>query len=632
VDRADLPDVHGEALANATGTSIVLQKAKQGIDAFFKWAVNKPSDHLIRFPFFARAYNDELKPLAKAFLDQVPKNGMIDQDELNRLSEIARARALRLTRNTLYETGFRTDAAETFSKFMPFANAQADAIFKWARIAYEKPITTMSVASRWWLAPERHGLITDQNGYQLIVEDGEQRWIDPVSFEEVTGKEDVGKERYITMRLPSGLSPEMYGGRPAPVRFSKKSAELFLAWPTGGPWVSIPVNEFVLRTDPTLGDNEIVRALALHYGPQSDVTRTVLPGLLRSAYERFNADEVDFAYETMDYFAQQQADYAFGLRREHPSIEDAKEMASTMKTIRFWSSAFAPVAMQMDNPYETYVQYYRRLVAKHGGDKQLATDEFVKSAGTEAVALTYSITRNMKGIAATPGAWEASQNMKDLIDKFPTWTGVITGAEGSSMFSKGVYEAQKRAGMRVPVTTEESAKDVAAREAWSRYDKFNKRIMVALNNRGLTSLTQTGAEDLADYKRRWVEANKYWWGVNGEKELSPWYMDYSSRSANLEQRLIDAVQLVQDPRMQGRDEIRGLIEYLQVRQQYKNYLTGYGFASLKPQDAYAIRQSWEKRLHDLKDRFYSFETLYTRYLENDDLSVNLNFNEILGRS
>lgn len=632
IPEGQLPDVHGEALANATGVGLVFQKSKQAIDGFFKWMVNKPSDHLIRFPFFARAYNDELIPLKNEYLKAVGRDRMVDQDEINRLGEIAATRALRLTRNTLYETGFRTDAAEMLSKFMPFANANADAIFKWARVAYDRPVRTMSVASRWWLAPERMGLITDQNGYQLIREDGEDHWIDPMTLEEVPEDGEVGKERYVTMRLPSGLSPEMYNGKPAPLRIPKKSAELFLTWPTAGPWVSLPMNEFVLRVDPELGDNEIVKSLFLTYGPQSDVTRVVLPGLIRSGYEAFAEDDIDYANETMGYFAQQQVDYNFGLRREHPSVEDAREMASTMKTIRFMSSAFAPVSTSLSNPYETYVQYYKRLLAKHGGDKQLATDEFVEHAGRDAVALTYSVTRNTNGVPATKEAFAASKEFKDLLEKFPTWTGMILGQEGSSTWSKSIYEAQKRAGLRVPLTTEESATETSSREAWSRYDKFNKLVMTELNRRGLTSLSQRGSEDLAEYKRRWVEANKYWWGVNGEKELSPWYMDYSSRSAILEQRLIDAVQLVQDERLQGRDEVRGLIEYIQLRQEYKGYLTGAGFASLKPMGAANIRNSWEARVHDLKDRFYSFETLYTRYLENDDLTVNLDFDEILGRS
>lgn len=632
VDAANLPNVHGEALANATGTSLVMQQVRKGIDGFFKWVVNKPSDHLIRFPFFARAYNDELRPLADAYLKQVKDGEFVNQAELDRLSEIARDRALRLTRNTLYETGFRTDAAEMFSKFMPFANAQADAIFKWARIAYQQPVRTLSVASRWWLMPERYGLISDQDGNQMVYEGGNSRWVDPVTLEDVTGKENVGKDRYVTMRLPSGLSPQMYNGRPAPLRFSKKSAELFLAWPTGGPWVSIPVNEFVLRTDPTLGDNEVVKALGLTYGPQSNVFKAALPGLLRSAYERFAGDDIDYASEAMDYFAQQQVDYAYGLRREPPSIEDAKEMASTMKQIRFWASGFAPVAVQFDNPYEHLTQYYRRLLAKHGGDKQLATDEFVKNVGQQAVALTYSVTRNAKGVPATKGAWEASTKMDDLISKFPQWTGVIVGNEGSSTFSKGIYEAQKRAGLRVPMTVEESAVEVSRREAWSRYDKFNKRLMVALNQRGLTDLNQRGAEDLLEYKRRWIDANKYWWGANGERELSPWYMDYNSRSADLEQRLIDAVQLVQDDRLQGRDEIRGLIDYLTLRRQYKAYLTGFGFGSMDVNAAASIRNSWLARLHDLKERNLSFQTLYDRYLETDNLAADLDYNAILGRS
>jgi hypothetical protein len=77
-------------------------------------------------------------------------------------------------------------------------------------------------------------------------------------------------------------------------------------------------------------------------------------------------------------------------------------------------------------------------------------------------------------------------------------------------------------------------------------------------------------------------------------------------------------QIVTDSRLMGRDDIRGLIDYLHYRQQFKAYMSARGFKSLESQKAKTLAFQWQNTVFGLKQRNLSFASLYDRWLSNDE--------------
>jgi hypothetical protein len=80
-------------------------------------------------------------------------------------------------------------------------------------------------------------------------------------------------------------------------------------------------------------------------------------------------------------------------------------------------------------------------------------------------------------------------------------------------------------------------------------------------------------------------------------------------------------QIVQDPRLQGRDDMQGLVEYLDARDQLKGYMDDLGVQSLSlnpKSKTKALAAQWNDFLFGLKESNLAFSQLYDRWLTHDD--------------
>jgi hypothetical protein len=647
VSRSEMPRVHGLSLEAATGRGPLMDKIKKATDDTFKRLSDMPNDKLVRFPFAAERYRMHAQTLAERRGGQLAGRGEhFRVDDLRAIEQVARRRALRDVQRYLYTTNATWDLAKALRLYVPFMSAIADSGLKWGVVLRENPTAALHIWKLWSL-PDRAGLVTDENGNELVVEDGRETWYSahPQTGERVELVDHKPADRFITFRLPSWLSQRYYGDDSRPqVRINKRVFRTFLDLPTAGPIITVPANKFALD-NPEFAENEFVKQWILPLGPSADSSAAVIPTNVRNIRqvvfpEWAEQDRQIAEGQATAIFASDMTSYSLGLRPNPPTFEEARDKAASMRGLRFWAAFGAGISPQIQSPYQPYIDYYRQLRAREATLREQAAAEgrdqaevpaadqlFYDEMGEEFFALTARVTRNALGIPATIKTQRAWQKYQDLIDRHPDVATLIIGQEGGGEFSRAVYEAQKlqelRPGssekQRGRLSPEESWEDSQKRLGWIEYGKFQDLIHIDLASRGLTSIEQTGAERIRAARDKWLQDRMFVESPWGETTLNPWFEDFRTiDTSRLTGRLQSFREIVQDRRLQGRDDIRGLIEYLRLRDRFRAFMDRQGWATLANDDAAMLRAQWQRIVFQLKEDSLAFSALHDRWLTGDE--------------
>lgn len=632
-----LPSVNGEVVETSLRTHPVVKWATKRLDGWFRKMQDLPADYLIRLPFYDTRYKSYFHPMYDNYIRN--RAGVsVSQDEINRLGRIASQRAIDDVKTYLYDSAYRTDLADALSSFMPFSNAIADSLFKWTKIIRERPLEALANWNLIYNAPERMGLVYDQDGNKLkIDENGREVWHSAI--DDSILDDDIEHDRYVAFQVPSWLKPLTGGLTLASFNKTSMTTAIFDPSVQAGPLIAYPVNHFAL-SHPQFGDNKFIKSFVLPYGPSSEETETLLPGLLRSAHKFLSDDSSLASSSVMAIYQTQLTDIRTGKRTGRPNLDEAKQQAWLEKGLRFMSSAFAPVSFKYQTPYQPYVDAYSQLLRKHSGDGDAAMGEFRERFGDEYVYLAARVTKSNIALPSTMEGYNAFKAKQDTIAQFPNLAGLITGADGAGSFSKSVYEWEKRQTydetgkpIREPFRISDSIAEVQKKTGWQDYMKQNALVQNDLWRRGLTSMNDPGAEDIKQAYADWLRSKMFVEGPNQELDINPWWDDFrSTDGATMTKRLSDMQQiLTMHPKwLKGRDDLQGLATHLEQRDQIKKAMQFYGYASLDSQKAAWLQGVWQSQIFDLKQRNPAFGQLYDRWLTRDNLSAEgITANEIV---
>lgn len=645
--RGDMPKVHGATIEMGTGRGPIMDSIKRGTDKAFKVLSDLPNDKLARFPFANERYNLHVRNIAQARgVQKAAANDTFTPADVDSIKRMAHRRALRDVQRYLYHTNATWDFAKAMRLIIPFGSAIADSNLKWGLVLRENPAAGIQL---WKLynAPERAGLVSDQDGNQLEIEEGEEVWyqVNPKTGQRTRLEDHKPDQRFIAFQLPTFVSERFYGGDVKPhVRISKRGLQTFLDVPTAGPIVALPANKFALE-NPEFADNAFIKQWILPLGPSANASNAVIPANVRNLRQVVfptwaEQDRQTAEAQAIGIFASEMTAHSLGQRPNPPTFEEARDKAAAMRGLRFWSAFGAGVSPQIQTPYQPYVDYYRQLRVREAELRRKAADEgrdqaevpaadeqFYDEMGPEFFALTARVTRNALGIPATIGSHKAYKKYQDLIDKHPDIASLIIGAEGAGEFNRAVYEGQKllelRPGsgrkQRERLSMEESWEDMQKRRGWLEYSRQQDLWTNQMIRLGVTSLEQLGAEQLKGERDQWLNDRMFVNSPWGETVLNPWFEDFRSvDTSRTIGRLHSLRQIVQDPRLQGRDDIRGLIEYLELRDRFIGHMDRTGIGSLAGEEQEGLRASWQRMVFGLRESNPSFSALHDRWLTGDE--------------
>lgn len=623
-DEAARPIAHGEVLNQSLNQGYAAKLIPSLIERTFDKLGRLPTDTFSRNPFMGHMYRAEISRQ----IDILGGEKAVITDALKTQIETrARNYALNETEKLLYDLAESSRFGEILGFLSPFYNAWQEVITRWSGLAAENPAFAAR-ARLIWRAPEKMGLVTDENGQEISA--------DETYSDDPTSPNYRGKDRIIHLPLPSWVKdiPGMKGiASKDSIGFNKKSFNLVLqGFPSVGPLVAIPVNEIV-KSRPELADSV---KFILPYGPTFDTKSLILP---TSAKYLASAAEQDQKYQNvlLRIYFDKITDYNLGKRDTKPTFAEAQDEATKFTHLRALASAVLPASPVFQSPYQLQIDAFRQAQARYAQDKNSLADEhgnartpdeyFLDTYGKEYFALTQAVTRSMNGVPPTLDSWKKSKELAPLIQEFPELGGLIIGADGAGEFNSAVYQAQLHTQLapgspdtqRETIPFSEASVSPDKRLGWIEYRRAMDMLEATRIQRGLPNLQVAAARDLAAAKAAVTQylSDKY----------PAWKDDFNQTDKGKWENKIKALREISaKPEMAGRPDMQGIRDYLTARDAFNKQLADRkkagGASTLNASTNQDLAEAWHSVTGYLIEHNLPFSDVFYRHLENDPLGLD----------
>lgn len=617
-DPNALPIVHGHLLdANMNLKPRAI--SKRITTTLFKYLATIPEDNWARHPLFIDLYEKSLQKRLETA--EFLKGGTFTREEFAdiqyNLTAGARADAMKGVKEILYNVERRTNAAHMLRFVSPFFSAQENAIKTWFRIGMDNP-AILNRANIVWNAPNRAGLITDENG-------------DPVGTDNPLNANDT-----MWLPVPSALKklPIIGEGLSSldQIGISKRSLDvIFQGNPFGvsvGPFAAIPVAN-VLKLKPELSE---VVSFAFPYGPDASLSQ-FLPTWMRNslkAVQGLNNDDYAKTYQLIWITEQQKAKEAGTAFLTDGEI---KKKTDAFYKMRVAANLILPFAPQFESPYRFYMDKWREYSQNYG----LGADAKFLNDYPEYFEFATSLSKNPTGSQATMDDVQNAKRYTDLIADVSGdnafLVGLITKGSGAAKYNPTAYWWQSETSI-APGTPEkyrgrqdpkEAQMQNASREGWAKYRRAMAVLDAHLEKRGLTSFQQSGAEDLAAAKQAVIQQLASDTDpVTGKPTGAPsaWYQDYRDIDGTKSAKTIVGFKKILGNEKFMQDNAddptwKSVALYMKVRDSIASTLRGRPSTNIDAKENADLRMVLDFYVNQLKAGDIEFSNIYERFLSQD---------------
>lgn len=674
--RSMLVPVHGAVIAPAVGHAPgVLQKFLNFSNKAFEVIGTMPEDAIVRLPFANRIYEKNLRiglaHLGDRYGQQIPAWAV------ERVIQQARVRAIKDTKTFMYTQDRRTNFGRVGERFIPFVSAWQNSIVAYGRLVSRNP-ETLYMAEQAWRTPERLGIEDADGNIRIPVPEwavGKTMYVPGVGDVPIAGTVgdswvyDKGSLSVIADNIDPALT-----FKSGPVFQMAGSTLMQAGWV--GPEAP-PVMRAVFGEDTatklwdagvlaTFGPDEYGRAATMGVLPFG--VDKVLPAWGQKAVQVFltqfgNTPENNSTYNTyyMNNARQMVLEFKSGARDTFPTATEIKDRTNGQFFIRGMSNLFgiggplgAVTPTQQQNEINEMQSLYFMFQDMYG---QEADQHFMSLFGDEMSWLVnWRGSRSVAGAPANKRSLIRAQEHEDLIRAVAP--GLNTKSMLSFILSDGNYQADSgdstsrvaawfglldpnsdsldrydpnvrlvqflqeipgtSENWRTALTPEESARQASIDAGWDLYFKANEAIYAELDAMGIDSLQSAAAAGLSQQRKEFVNS------MAGDPVYAAWYQEYNQ---GFEQRTLDALTLLRSttsnekfmsgPGADAKDMWQAAGVWLDAR---RRYMTAVSSAS--DEDDTALRRGWELESAQLSSMNPRFRDFWSRYLDNDDLSVN----------
>lgn len=572
-----------------------------------------PDDILVRHPMANELYKSNITRLVNQAIGK-GQEVKVGSEAYQALHKQAIAATKVTMQKTLYDTSRFVDAGRTLRFAIPFFNAWHNALSSWSHLIVQNPqliARGLEAKHALWNAPFAVDTTTGQRA-------NDNTPIDNLAF---------------VMHMPKGLAKSVGLGDMSDVAVSAKTVVSptyadSIGSPGFGPLVQVPVNHLV-KEDPGLLNNPYVAQILGGQLNKNDLM-SLLPsaatqtgGLLSAAGITTGSpqDAATLANLKWTLYQEQYYDYMAGKRSKPPNWNDIGNQALWLSAITGIVNRLMPLGFKPQDQYKFLTDQYQQMYQQ---DPKHADENFYDKYGTAGFIYTQSLGKNVAGVAPTMGAISSYEANKSLIKAHPELGSLIVGPDGNGAFNDLAYKWEIANGLRTKLSPEEAAKQNAANLGWVQYDKINANIQAQLTSRGLTSVNQSGAEDLKSLKNTFINATNN----PSSKYYNPdWYTSYGSFNSNqYETRLQAIAQIAQDQTLLAnplRSDIRSLNQWVQYRDVIYEALQQRDSKSITSSSNQDLANWWDYWMSNLQQNDTKFGPLYARYLEKDNFKAPL---------
>jgi hypothetical protein len=629
-DPTDLPIIHGHLLEE-TFFNASDNKIKKIINGAFKLLATMPEDTLARNPLYVYFYRQE----ARRRLDIVAglKGDRISFEDQQKIMSMAHKSALREMKGVLFNIERKTNLAMAMKYINPFFSAQENSYKTWMKFAVANP-AIVNRGYQVWQAPNKAGLVTDQDGNEVPT--GQTSGSDIIWISLPKGITRIpGLQSLTEMGIPkASLDIIFQGGMDA--LYNKGNPNVFSdIFPTG-PYVAVPVAELT-KNQP--GVRESLKWL-FPYGYPEDAKSGFLPAWVQRLETRFRGqDDPQFAktYQLIWNTEQQRAKRN---GRNPVSPDKVLKMTKEYWNMRTAANLIMPFAPRFNTPYKFYLdksREYKRIYGINADSKFL--DDF-----PEFFSFSSSLSKNPTGvqssIAATKNIEKYGKLINEVVNIDPKLVGLIVNDPSGYEFSQSAYDYlyKKRVSADAPdrflssQSPAEAQRKTDAEKGWIQYNKFADLLDTELSNRGLTSIQQTGAQDLAIIKSAFInklavqtdaEGKPVFNKKTGEYERTAWYDDYLDSDGSKTNRIIAGLgKILDDPEFvknnRNNTTWKSIDKYLEFRKLLAKELLNREAKSIEAKSNADLKIIFDGVVNKLKkDDKLGFAYVYDRFLSQD---------------
>lgn len=647
-DPTDLPIIHGHVLEEAL-FNVSQVKGRELINTAFKFLGTLPEDTWARNPLYVYLYRREAKRRLDVMTGQ--KVERLTTEEQAKLMAQSHKIAQREMKGILFNIERRTNLATAFKYISPFFSAQENSYKTWLKLAAANP----AIVNRGylvWNAPNQAGLVTDQEGNEVpagqttgndIIWVGLPKGVTKIPF---VGK---GLEPFVKPDAKPGDKTVYGGGLGIPkgsldilfqggldMLYMKGNPNVFSDIFPVGPYVAIPVSEIVKR-QPSLEESF---KWALPFGPSKDALSGLAPTWFQRLQTRASGlEDPAFArsYQLIWNTEQQRAK-----RNGEDPVPAGKILRMTKDywNMRTAANLIMPFAPRFDSPYKYYLdksREYRRLYGLEADAKFL--DDYPEFFSFSA-SLSSNPTNVQSSVQAVENIKKYDGLVGDLAKIEPRLVGLIVNDFSGYEFSQAAYDylygkriaADSPAKFLTSQAPADAQKRNDAEKGWIQYNRIMDAIDNDLQDRGLTSTQQKGAEDLATLKAAVISKLSVKTDVDGKPIVNPktgqfeqtaWYDDYLDSDGSKTNRVIVGLgRILTDKKFievnKNNSTWKSVSAYLDLRKAIAQELASRKVKSINAKANTDLRFIYDGTVNKLKqDDKLGFAYVYDRFLSQD---------------
>lgn len=605
---------------------------------FYQMANEGPEDVLGRVPTFNYSYQNALKGILDRY--QAEKITELSPAEIHNAQRTAIAMARKDTASVLYDASHTSNIATMFPSIAPFFAPVEDVLKKWGTLFYNKPWTAkqfqyvMNAPYESGSVHDEHGNRVDEQGNVYDVLTGER--LDPSNPKD-SGR--IGKQRLIY--LPTSWIPQAVRKATGidQMKVNTKSLNIIFQGdtpflPGAGPVVAAPVNYLVGHMFPELENNKVVQQI-LPYGAQDgSMAEQFLNGTERNLFSAFlGGPDYDKVY--LSVAKAEDANWRNGARKDKPTGEEIAKKTRNWLLMRAATSFASPVSLTptpeaqlYQDWYSAYQQRAGQYATDHPGQKVLSAEQAWYRDFPQYFAMTAHLNTNDTGIKMNLKSVDEVKAHQAAIAANPQFGWAIVGPDGmygntaDTRYSSGAAEWLRTNNVKPGddqtyaghISPEDALGNARAQEGWIVYNQGMTKLDLSLEERGLHSISQRGAEDLAQAKQTFMDQMA--------ATFPDWKKDYDLVDMGKVTGFLGSMYsaMKSDRSLANRPDMVALGQYMVARDAYQRQLDSRQFGSIDAKNNADLKFQWDQFVSSLSRQNIGFAQMYNRILQKDDLS------------
>ena len=629
-DPTVLPIIHGHVLTenifNASDVSV-----KKGINSLFKLLATMPEDAFARNPVYVHLYRQEAKRRIEVVAGL--RGEIISQADQAAIMMQAHKFALREMKGILFNIERKTNLATAMKYINPFFSAQENAYKTWTKLVVADP-SIINKGYLVWQSPNRSGLVTDEDGNQVPV--GQTKGNDTIWLDLPKGITRIpGLESLTTVGIPKGSLDIIFQGG-LDVLYNTGNPNIISDIFPVGPYVGVTVGELT-KNQPDV--RESLKGMFPYGYPKDAISAFLPPWLQRELTRKDQLKDPQFArtYQLIWKTEQQNAK-----RDGKPPVSPAKIMDMTKDywRMRTFANLIMPFAPRFDSPYKFYLDKSKEYKRIYGVD---ADAKFLNDY-PEYFDFSASLSKNPTGVQSSVQATDNIKKYSGLVSKLssidPKLIGLVVNNPSGYDFSQSAYNYlyNKKVSPDSPDTflssqsPAESQKKNDAEKGWIKYNKMSDAIDEELQKRGLSSVQETGAEDLKYIKEQVIsklavqtdaDGKPLFDKSTGQYVQTAWYDDYLDSDGSKTNKVIVGLgTALNDPDFikdnRNNTTWKSISTYLNLRNRIATELVKRDVRSIDAKANKDLRYIYDAVVNKLKsDDKLGFSYVYDRFLSQD---------------